>query len=141
MVVGYYSGLGLPFSSDAALVQERMDHAGDDAQNRRRGDCTLRPITGYEADRHADSFPEYSALGRGRDGDPAKVVKVRKLRISKKAVLRIYVLGYMLHARTLPWYRTMRRTQSRIRGGSWCSVCRTGCTGSCCSCFRRRGNR
>lgn len=122
MVVRYYSGLGLPFSPDGLDDDHHWLNRGWTLQEmniRTRvgglgSEERVVPVTGFECDRGEDPFPEFAARLRPLDSivtaTPrlAKVVKAMRPRRTRDDVDKIYGLGYLIKARTLPAYKAVR---------------------------------
>lgn len=133
-VVRYYSGLGLPFSADGLDDTHHWFNRGWTLQEMNiktvvgglRAESRVVPVTGFECDRGAEPFPEFSALLRPLDSivtaTPrlAKVVKAMRPRHTRDNVDKIYGLGYLIKARTLPAYRAVEPdVTSRLEDVWW----------------------
>lgn len=118
-VVRYYSGLGLPFTPTGLTDTRHWFMRGWTLQEMNIStavgglytETRAVPVTGFERDRDAEEFPEVAALLRPLEAivtaTPrlAKVVKAMRPRYTRDAVDKIYGLGYMIKARTLPAYK------------------------------------
>lgn len=132
-VVRYYSGLGLPFSPDGLADERHWLKRGWTLQemniNTAVGglytETRAVPVTGFERDRDAEEFPEFSALLRPLEAivtaTPrlAKVVKAMRPRHTRDNVDKIYGLGYLIRARTLPAYKAVKGNAPSLLEDVW----------------------